>query len=106
MRRWEAKKAELIATKAWQNNPWVDGQWFGKLRNPYERFFLQLGADSVQDVNQQLDCDNMTYARKAMIRSGLALDVDGTWSVHQLFPYLLELVAKHEPYFLGQQISA
>ena len=105
-RRWEAKKTELITTGAWQNNPRADGQWSGKLTNPGKRFFLQLAADSVQDVNQQLDCDNMTYARKAMIRSGLALNVDGTWNVHQLFLHLQELLAKHEPYFLGQQIPA
>ena len=58
------KKIELIATGAWQNNPRANGQWFGKLTNPGKRFFLQLAVDSVQDVNQQLDCDNMTYARK------------------------------------------
>ena len=105
-RQWDAKKTEFIGTRAWQNNPWADEQWSGKLTNPGKRFFLQLATDSVQDVNQQLDCDNMTYARKAMIRLGLALNVDGTWNVHQLFPHLQELVAKHEPYFLGQQISA
>ena len=99
------QKIELIVTGAWQNNPRADGQWSRKLTNPDKRFFLQLTADCVEDVNQQLDCDNMTYARKAMIGSGLALDVDGTWNVHQLFPHLQKLVAKHEPYFLGQQIS-
>ena len=102
MRRWEAKKAELIAIRAWQNNPQVDGQWSRKLTNPSKHFFLQLVADSVQDINQQLDCDNMTYARKAMIKSGLALNVGGTWNVHQLFPHLQELVAKHEPYLANK----
>ena len=105
-RRWEAKKIELIVTGAWQNNPRADEQWSRKLTNSGKRFFLQMAADRVQDVNQQFDCDNMTYARKAMIRSGLALDVDGTWNVHQLFPHLQELVAKHESYFPGQQIPA
>ena len=100
MRRWEAKKTELIATTPWQNTPQADGQWSGKLTNLGRFFFLQLAIDSVQNVNRQLDCDNMTYARKAMIRSGIALVVDGSWSVHQLFPRLQEIVAKHEPYFL------
>ena len=50
-RRREAKKTEFIATGAWQNNPRADGQWSGKLTNPGKRFFLQLAADSVQDVN-------------------------------------------------------
>ena len=51
-RQWKAKKTELIATRAWQNNPRADGQWSGKLTNPGKRFFLQLAADSVEDVNQ------------------------------------------------------
>ena len=98
-RRWEAKKTKLIATGAWQNNPRADGQWSGKLTNPNKCFFLQLVANSVQDVNQQLDCDNTMYARKTMIRSGLALNVDGTWNVHQLFPHLQKLVAKHPSHY-------
>ena len=85
---WEAKKTELIATNAWQNTPRGDGQWLGKLTNPDKRFFLQLAIDSVEDVNREVDCDNMSYARKAMIRSGMALGVDGIWIVHQLFPHL------------------
>ena len=103
-KRWEAKKTELIATNAWQNTPQGDEQWSGKLTNPGKRFFLQLAVDSVEDVNREVDCDNMSYARKAMIRSGMALDVDGIWTVHQLFPHLQELIAKHEPYFYGQNV--
>ena len=103
-KRWEAKKTELIATNTWQNTPRGDGQWSGKLTNPGKRFFLQLAADSVEDVNREVDCDNMSYARKAMIRSGMALGVDGIWTVHQLFPHLQELIAKHEPYFHGQNV--
>ena len=38
------KKPELIATRAWQNNPRADGQWSGKLTNPDKCFFLQLAA--------------------------------------------------------------
>jgi len=101
-KRWKAKKVELIATNAWQNTPRVDGQWSKKLTNPGKRFFLQLAADSVEDVNKEVDCDNMPYARKSIIRSGMALGVDGTWSVNQLFPHLQEIIAKHEPYFQGQ----
>jgi hypothetical protein len=40
-----------------------------------------------------------------MIRCGMALAFDGTWSVAQLFPYLQEIVAKHLQYFQGQDVS-
>jgi hypothetical protein len=76
----------------------------GKLTNPDKRFFLQLVVDSVEDVNKEVDCNNMSYARKAMIRCGMALDVDGSWSVNQLFPHLQDIVAKHVQYFQGQDV--
>lgn len=102
-RRWEAKKTELIESNAWQNRARGDGQWSGKLTNPGKRFFLQLASDCVEDVNREVDCNNMSYARKSMIRCGMALDVDGSWNVTQLFPHLQELVAKHREYFEGHQ---
>jgi hypothetical protein len=67
-------------------------------------FFLQLAADSIEDVNQQVDCDNISYSRKAMICCGMALALYGTWSVAQLFPHLQESVAKHLQYFQGQDV--
>ena len=103
-KRWEEKKIQLIQSNAWQNTPRADGQWSGKLTNPGKRFFLQLAADSVEDVNRQVDCNNMSYARKAMIRCGMALNVDGLWSVNQLFPHLQDIVAKHLQYFQGQDV--
>jgi hypothetical protein len=63
-----------------------------------------LAADSVEDVNQQVDSDNVSYSRKAMIHCGMALALDGTWSVAQLFPHLQEIVTKHLQYFQGQDI--
>ena len=101
---WEAKKTELIATNAWQNTLRGDGQKSGKLTNPGKRFFLQLAVDSVEDVNREVDCDNMSYTRKAMVRSDMALGVDGIWTVRQLFLHLQELIAKYEPYFHGQNV--
>ena len=103
-KRWEAKKIELIQQNAWQNAPRADGQWSGKLTNPGKRFFLQLATDSVEDVNRKVDCDNISYARKAMIRCGLALGLDGSWNVGQLFPHLQDIVAKHLQYFEGQEL--
>jgi hypothetical protein len=103
-KHWKAKKIQLIQTNAWQNTTHADGPWSGKLTNPGKRFFLQLAADSVEDVNKEVDYNNMSYARKAMIRCGMALDIDGSWSVNQLFPHLQDIVAKHVQYFQGQDV--
>jgi hypothetical protein len=81
----------------YSSRKWTFG--FCKLTNPGKHFFLQLAADSVEDVNQQVDYDNISYSRKAMIRCGMVLALDGTWSVAQLFPHLQEIVAKHLQYF-------
>jgi hypothetical protein len=103
-KRWEAKKSELIQQDSWQNRPQGDDQWFDKLTNPGKKFFLQLTADSIEDVNRQIDIDNMSYARKSMIRYGLALGAGGTWSINQLFPQLQQIVAKHQQYFEGLEV--
>lgn len=52
------------------------------------RFFLELAADSVMDVNMQRDANDLNYAQKAMICCGLALDVTGEWHIKQLTPEL------------------
>jgi hypothetical protein len=103
-KRCKAKKIQLIQTNAWQNTARADGQWSGKLTNPGKRFFLQLAADSVEDVNKEVDCNHMSYARKAMICCGMALDVDGSWSINQLLPHFQDIVAKHVQYFQGQDV--
>ena len=69
---------ELIQQNAWQNNPYGDGRRSEKLTNPNKRFFLQLGVDAIEDVNRLVDFDNMSYARKTMIRCGLALGIAST----------------------------
>lgn len=93
--RWEAHKMSLI-----QSNEWKDGS--GKLKNPGKRFFLKLAAQAVRDVNMQKDENGLTYARKAMIRTGLALNVNGIWEESQLFPKLQEIIKKHRSHFEGQ----
>ncbi len=64
----------------------------------------QLAADAIEDVNRQVDIDNMSFARKSMIRCGLALGIDGTWNVQQLFPHLQEIVAKYEQHFHSLEV--
>jgi hypothetical protein len=75
-----------------------------KLTNPEKKFFLHLAADSIEDVNRRVDIDNMSCAIKSIIRCGLALGADGTWSVNKLFPQLQQIVAKHQQYFEGLEV--
>ena len=42
--------------------------------------------------------------RKAMLRCHLALGLDGSWSVGQLFPHLQEIITKHLQYFQGEEV--
>lgn len=60
------------------------GEWMGsadracaKLHNLGKRFFLQLEADALCDINSQSEKSGLKYARKAMIRTVSALNVNG-----------------------------
>lgn len=63
-----------------------------------------MAADSIEDVNKLVDCDNISYARKSMIRCGLALGLDGTWNINQLFPHLQDIIAKYPQHFEGLEV--
>lgn len=45
---------------------------------------LAQAADSVRDVNSQRDKSGLSYARKAMIRTGMSFNVNGLWEEKQL----------------------
>lgn len=53
-----------------------------------QEVFLQLAVNSVEDVNWKVNCNNISYARKTVIRSYMYLAIDGTCSIHQIFPHL------------------
>jgi hypothetical protein len=95
---------EMIREQQWSNGVRWDGGWSGKLQNPGKRFFLQLAADSVRDVNLQRDANGITYARKAMIRCGMALNVTGQWHIQQLTPQLQAIIANHHNHFDGEVV--
>ena len=103
--RWDKEKVDLIEGDQWKNNIRVDGSWSGKLKNPGKSFFLKLAADSVRDVNRQTDVNGMNFARKAMIRCGLSLNVSGEWEEKQLFPHLQNIIKEHREYFEGKLVS-
>ena len=68
--------------------------------NPQLRaYFLRLAADSVKDVNRMRDAEGLTYARKAMIMCGLALNTNGKWEETQLKPELQSIINRHRSIF-------
>lgn len=96
-KEWETTKHDLIDHGHWSNQP----SGSGKLKNPGKTYFLNLAAKCVNLFNNMRDSNNISYARKAMIRCGLALDVDGIWKVSQLSNELQEIVARHHLNFCG-----
>ena len=70
-----------------------------------KRFFLQLGANAIEDVNILVDSDNVSYTKKAMTKCNLALEIDGTWTTNQLFPHFQKIITKHHDYFQGFEVS-
>ncbi|KAG3156171.1 hypothetical protein PC128_g21935 [Phytophthora cactorum] len=101
-RLWNDKKIELIEDEQWQTKVRKDGSYSGKLKNPGKRFFLELAVAAVGEVNQKRDESWISYARKAMMRCGLSLSVDGTWSTAQLFPHLQEIITRYPQEFAGK----
>lgn len=103
-KRWDNYKYGLITQGLWQDG--IDGSGSGKLQNPGKAFFLQLAADSVKEVNNQKDSSGISYARKAMVMTGLSLGLNGAWSESQLTSDLQAIIAQHRNHFDGQPVSA
>ncbi len=68
---------------------------------PENRFFLRMGAKADRWVNEQCDQTGLTYARKAMIRCRLSLDITGEWHEKQLNRDLQIIIEKHHQHFEG-----
>lgn len=101
-RRWDAYKVGLIERGEWMRS---ESGSSGKLKNPGKQFFLKLAADSVRDVNAQKDKEGLSYARKAMIRTGMSLNLNGNWEERQLFTNLQGIIAKHRNHFNGEPVE-
>lgn len=97
-KRWEQYKANFLRTVG---NFGSFGTPSGTIPNPGKVFFLKIAAQAIRDVNLQRDENGLTYARKAMIRCGLAKQPNGLWEISQLFPHLQNIIAKHRTCFDG-----
>lgn len=87
-------------------NEWVDWKsGSGKLTNPGKTFYLKLTASVIREVENQRDKDGVSYVRKAIIGSGMALNLNGQWEVRQLFPHLQTIVQKYADNFQGTPVA-
>lgn len=66
-----------------------------------KRFFLQLAADVVNEVNTYVDSEGLNMAQKSMIRCGLGLNREGKWRIEMLFPHLQEIIKTFPENFNG-----
>ena len=101
-RKWDAYKVQLIERGEWMNSACGSS---GKLKNPGKHFFLRLAAESVREVNAQKDKNGLSYARKAMMRTGMSLNLNGKWVESQLFLNLQGIIAKHRNHFDGEPVQ-
>ena len=80
--KWMQKKSEMVQAGEFSNAPrGGDFAFSGKLKNFGKLFFLTLAASVIKDMNERQDRNGISHARKCMIRTGLSLDLDGTWHV-------------------------
>ena len=62
-------------------------------------------AAVLRQVENERDEDGVSLVRKAMIGSGMALNLNGEWEVCQLFPHLQAIVAKYNEKFQGTPMA-
>lgn len=59
---------------------------YGRWVNPGKDYFLWLASCCIREVNQERDENCITYARNAMIITGMSLNTNGQWEMKQLNP--------------------
>lgn len=77
----------------------------GKLPNPEKTFSPERAAKAVKAGDGQRDSDGFQYARKAIIRRGLALNLNGLQEVSHPLPHLQEIVKRYPDSFCGKSVS-
>lgn len=80
-KHWETYKMEIIKQGMRRGKS-------GRFYNSEKEYFLKLVALCIWQVSLRRDKEGITYARKAMILTGMALNFDGLREVKQLTPKL------------------
>lgn len=64
-----------------------------------------LAASDIRGVGNEKDKDDSSYVWKAVIGSGMALNINGLWEVWKLFPHLQAVLKKYLENFQGTPVS-
>lgn len=64
--------------------------------------FFKLSLDAVNELNRQRNDNRLSFAYKAMVPTGMALNVTGRWEESQLFPRFQQIFAKYRSHFDGE----
>ena len=67
---------------------------------------MRLVAAVVRDFNAKRDEEGLTFARKAMILTGMAFKTNGVWEEGQFTPELQNIIQKHRSHFEGEIFMA
>jgi hypothetical protein len=95
---------QIKSGDGFQNTGRKNGKNSGAIKHPGKTWFLKLAASSARAVNLIRDKDGISYARKAMIRCGLSLDVTGQWHTGQLSSELQTIIKKNRKFFEGSVV--
>ena len=98
---WDKKKLEMITKN--ESIDWRSGS--GNLTNLGKTFYLKLSAAVIREVENEKDSDGVSFVRKAMIGSGMGLNLNGKWEVRQLFPHLQNIVQKYPENYQGTPVA-
>lgn len=77
----------------------------GKIPNPGKRFFLQLSADTVREVNCRTHKSSLSLAFRLKIFTGMSLNVNGKWEESQVIEQLQLIIAKFRSHFEGLAVD-
>lgn len=69
-----------------------------------KHYYVSLAADIVGNVNAVRAADGVKYARKVMIRTGLAFSINGQGEESRLFRKIHEIVRKYRNHFDGAPV--
>jgi len=61
----------------------------------------QFAKEVIDSINERTTTEGVTWARKSLIMTGLAPDIDGVWKVSQLTQELIRMVLDNLEYFNG-----
>ena len=73
---------------------------------PVKRFFLKLAAAAVDDVKKQRDANGLSFSRNSMIKTCMALNLNGQWEESQLDGKLQDIIKRKRKIFEGESVMA